>query len=147
MSAGRHVFATVPFTRLIGLQREFSEAGRARFVLDPRPELENMVGTTHGGVMATLLDVAMASAAVSRRDFQMTAVTLDMFCQFLRPGRGRLIADGEVLAVEADTAMCRASVSDPDGALIAQAHGSFRYMARASARHDTPRAESGFKAE
>jgi uncharacterized protein (TIGR00369 family) len=89
-----------------------------------------MVGTTHGGVMATLLDVAMASAAVSRRDFQMTAVTLDMHCQFLRPGRGRLIAEGEVLAVEADTAMCRASVSDPDGTVVAQAHGSFRYVPR-----------------
>jgi uncharacterized protein (TIGR00369 family) len=127
---GRQVFATVPFTRLIGLQREFSEAGRSRFVLEPKPELENMVGSTHGGVVATLLDVAMASAAVSRRDFQMTAVTLDMHCQFLRPGRGRLTVDGEVLAVEADTAMCQASVSDPDGALVAQAHGSFRYVPR-----------------
>jgi uncharacterized protein (TIGR00369 family) len=126
----RHVFATVPFTRLIGLRREFSEAGRARFVLEPKPELENMVGTTHGGVMATLLDVAMASAAVSQRDFRMTAVTLDMNCQFLRPGRGRLVADGEVLAVDADTAMCRASVSDADGTVLAQSHGSFRYVAR-----------------
>jgi uncharacterized protein (TIGR00369 family) len=129
MSAGRHVFATVPFTKLIGVQREFSEAGRSRFVLDPKPELENMVGSAHDGVLATLLDVAMASAAVSRRDFQMTAVTLDMHCQFLRPGHGRLIADGEVLAVEADTAMCRASVSDADGVVLAQSHGSFRYVA------------------
>jgi len=127
---GREVFAGVPFTRLIGLQREFSEAGRSRFVLEPRPELENMVQSTHGGVVATLLDVAMASAAVSQRDFVMTAVTLDMHCQFLRPGRGRLTADGEVLAVDAETALCRARVSDPQGALVAQAHGSFRYLPR-----------------
>ena len=127
---GRQVFAKVPFTRLIGLQREFSDAGRARFVLEPRPELENMVGSTHGGVVASLLDVAMASDAVSQRDFQMTAVTLDMHCQFLRPGLGRLTADGEVLAVEADTVMCRAHVSDAQGVRIAQAHGSFRYLPR-----------------
>jgi uncharacterized protein (TIGR00369 family) len=127
---GRQVFAGVPFTRLIGLQRELSESGRSRFVLEPRPELENMVGSTHGGVVATLLDVAMASAAVSQRDFQMTAVTLDMHCQYLRPGRGRLSADGQVLTADAQTALCRARVCDAQGALIAQAHGSFRYLPR-----------------
>jgi acyl-CoA thioesterase len=131
MSAyGRDAYASVPFTRLIGLEREFSEGGRARFVLPPRPELENRVQSTHGGVVATLLDVAMAGAAVSQRDFACPVVTLDMHCQYLRPGRGRLTADGEVVAVDGETALCRARVRDPEGEIVAQAQGSFRYLPR-----------------
>ncbi len=124
----RNAFAAVPFTRLIGMQREFSHDGRARFVIDARPELENVIHAMHGGVVATLLDVAMASAAVSKVDFAMTAVTLDMNSSFLHPGRGRLTADGEVLAVDDGIAWCRARVIDDEARLVAQAQGSFRYL-------------------
>jgi uncharacterized protein (TIGR00369 family) len=124
----RQAFSTVPFTRLLGVRREFSEGGRARFVLDALPEHHNMIGAVHGGVVATLLDVAMASAAVSRFDFTMTAVTLSMHISFMQPGRGRVVADGEVLAVDDGIASCRASVVDDAGRLVAQAHGAFRYL-------------------
>jgi len=121
-------YALVPFTRLLGARREFSEGGRARLVLDPRPELENMLGAVHGGVLATLLDVAMASAAVSRIDFTMTAVTLAMHTSFLQPGRGQLTADGEVLGIDDGVAACLARIVDDAGRLIAHGQGSFRYL-------------------
>jgi len=121
-------FSAVPFTRLLGLEREYSTAGRSRFVLPPKPELQNMVRATHGGVVATMLDVAMASAAVSHVDFAMTAVTLSMNCQFLRPALGRLAVEGELLSVDDGTALCRACVFDHAGVLVAQAQGSFRYL-------------------
>ena len=124
----RQVFSTVPFTRLLGARREFSEDGRARLVLDARPELENMLGAVHGGVLATLLDVAMASAAVSKLDFTMTAVTLGMHTNFLHPGRGRLTADGEVIGVDDGIASCRARIVDDAGRLVAHGQGSFRYL-------------------
>jgi uncharacterized protein (TIGR00369 family) len=124
----RQAFSTVPFTRLLGVRREFSQGGRARFVLDAQPEHHNMIGAVHGGVVTTLLDVAMASAAVSKIDFAMTAVTLSMNSSFLHPGRGRLVADGEVLAVDDGIAACRARVVDATGRLVAQAQGSFRYL-------------------
>jgi uncharacterized protein (TIGR00369 family) len=124
----RETFPRVPFTRLLGVRREFSQAGRARLVLEARPELENMVGSVHGGVIATLLDVAMASAAVSKVDFTLTVVTLGMHNSFLHPARGRLTADGEVLAVDAGMATCRARILDEAGRLVAQAQGSFRYL-------------------
>ena len=121
-------YALVPFTRLLGARREFSEGGRARLVLDPRPELENMLGAVHGGVLATLLDVAMASAAVSRIDFTMTAVTLAMHTSFVHPGRGQLTADGEVLGIDDGVAACLARIVDDAGRLIAHGQGSFRYL-------------------
>jgi uncharacterized protein (TIGR00369 family) len=128
VEARRHAFAGVPFTRLLGMRREFSDGGCARFVIDARPELENVIGAMHGGVVATLLDVAMASAAVSKVDFEMTAVTLSMNSTFIRPGLGRLTADGDVLNVDDAVALCQASVIDEDGRLVARAIGSFRYL-------------------
>jgi uncharacterized protein (TIGR00369 family) len=127
-AARRNAFAGVPFTRLIGMRREFSDGGHARLIVDARPELENVIGSMHGGIVATLLDVAMASAAVSKVDFEMTAVTLSMNSTFIRPGHGRLTADGDVLAVDDAVALCQASVVDEGGSLVARAIGSFRYL-------------------
>ena len=125
---GRNMFGQVPFTRLLGARREYSEAGRARLVIDARPELGNVIGAMHGGVLVTLLDVAMASAAVSLFDFDRTAVTLNLNTSFLEPGRGRLTADGEVVQHDSSVAWCRGSITDADGRVVARAQGSFRYL-------------------
>ena len=124
----RNVFSAVPFMRLLGVRREFSEGGRARLVLNERPDLGNVIGAVHGGVVVTLLDVAMASAAVSQRDFECTAVTLNLDSSFLEPGRGCLTADAEVLRHDQDVAFCRAAVTDSRGRVIAQGLGSFRFL-------------------
>jgi uncharacterized protein (TIGR00369 family) len=120
----RDLFGRVPFMQLLDARREFAEAGRARVVIDERPELGNVVGAMHGGVLVTLLDVVMASAAVSVFDFARTAVTLS----FLEPGRGRLTADGEVVQHDTGVAWCRASITDAGGRVVAQAQGTFRYL-------------------
>ncbi|NDZ14866.1 thioesterase [Variovorax sp. WS11] len=133
----RNVFSRVPFMRLLDARREFAEAGRARVVIDERPELGNVIGAVHGGVLVTLLDVVMASAAVSVFDFARTAVTLDLNTSFLEPGRGRLSADGEVLHHDDSVAWCRAAVTDATGRLVAQAQGSFRYLPLPQAASNT----------
>jgi uncharacterized protein (TIGR00369 family) len=130
----RNVFASVPFMQLLGVRREFSQAGRARLVLNERPEFGNVIGAVHGGVIVTLLDVVMASAAVSSHDFQRTAVTLNLDSSFVGPGRGALTADGEVMSHDDSMAFCRATVTDARGGLIALAHGSFRYLPLPGAR-------------
>ena len=105
----RQVFAKVPFMQALGVQRDFSEGGKARLSLDPKPEHGNVIGAVHGGIVVTLLDVAMASAAVSAVDFLKTVVTLNLDTCFVEPGRGHLVADG---------------------GLVAKAQGSFRYLPR-----------------
>ena len=127
--ADRHqAFSRVPFMHLLGVRREFSADGRARLVVDARPDLQNLIGAMHGGVVATLVDVVMASAAVSKIDFTRTAVTLNLNTSYLQPGRGRLTADGELLAIDDEIALCRATVTDADGAVVARATASFRYL-------------------
>ena len=130
-SKSAEAFAALPFMALLGVRREFSSGGRARLVVDTRPELENPTRALHGGVVATLVDVVMASAAVSRVDFAKTAVTLTLNTSYLRPGLGRLTADGEVLSVDedGDVVQCQARVTDAQGAVVAHSIGSFRYLA------------------
>jgi uncharacterized protein (TIGR00369 family) len=124
----RAMFGQVPFMQLLDVRREFSDGGRARLVIDERPEIGNVIGGIHGGVVITLLDVVMASAAVSKIDFERTAVTLSLATSFFEPGRGRLTADGEVVSHDDSVAWCRAAVTDARGHTIAQAQGSFRYL-------------------
>jgi len=127
----QQAFARVPFMALLGVRREFSRGGRARLVVDTRPELENLIHAMHGGVVATLVDVVMASAAVSKIDFTRTAVTLNLNTSYLQPGRGRLTADGEVLELldaSDDIVQCQAVVTDESGRVVARAAGSFRYL-------------------
>ena len=124
------IFAQTPFMQLLGMQREFSRDGKARMTLDPDAQLGNVIGAVHGGVVVTMLDVVMASAAVSVINFSLTVVTLSLDTSFLEPGRGRLIADGEVVKHDASIAWCQAQVRDMQGRLIAKALGSFRYLPR-----------------
>lgn len=127
-SDARRAFAAIPFTRLLGVRREFSEGGRARMVLDECLDFANAIGAVHGGVVLTLLDVVMASAAVSQRNFECTAVTLNLDSSFIEPGRGALAADGEVLSHDREIAFCRGTVTDQHGRVVARALGSFRYI-------------------
>jgi len=124
----RQVFDRVPFMRLLGLKREFSRSGHARLTLAPRAELGNVIGAIHGGAVLTMVDVAMASAAVSAQDFRCTVVTLDLNTAFLSPGRGALAADASVLREADGIAWCEARVTDEAGQVVARGHGSFRYL-------------------
>jgi uncharacterized protein (TIGR00369 family) len=124
------VFAQTPFMRLLGMQRDYSSGGKAQMSLEPIADLGNVIGAVHGGVVVTLLDVVMASAAVSIIDFSKTVVTLNLTTSFVEPGRGKLIAQGEVVQHDQDVAWCKAQVRDAQGRLVAQAQASFRYLPR-----------------
>jgi uncharacterized protein (TIGR00369 family) len=126
----RQVFSKVPFMQALGVEREFSQAGKARLSLEPKPEHGNVIGAVHGGIVVTLLDVVMASAAVSAVDFVKTVVTLNLDTCFVEPGRGKLYADGEVVARDDALVWCQARVSDGQGRLVAKAQASFRYLPR-----------------
>lgn len=126
--ARRNTFARVAFTRSLGVQRAYSENGRARLTVEGRPDLENVIRAIHGGVVLTLLDVVMASAAVSLVDFTKTAVTLNLNSSFLRPGRGSLVADGEVLESLDGVILCQGEVRDASGDVVARGIGTFRYL-------------------
>jgi uncharacterized protein (TIGR00369 family) len=117
----------VPFTDHLGLCREKAHDGEAMISVELRDELLNNHGGGHGGVVMTLLDSAMAHAALSRVDYAREVVTVDMSISFMRPAAGRLVATGRAIGGGRSVCFCEARVVDATGQVAAQAMGTFRY--------------------
>lgn len=122
-----NVFDRVPFLKLLGASREVSEGGFARLALQVQPELTNLFEAAHGGVLMSLLDTAMASAAVSSVNFESTAVTLHLSVSFLQPGRGRLRIEGQRTGGGRSVCFCEGKVMDDQDQVLARAVGSFKF--------------------
>ncbi len=121
-------FVPIPFLDLLGAKRESVADGKARLTLELQPQLRNLYDGFHGGVIMTLLDVAMASAAVSRSDFKNTVVTVDISVSFLAPASGTVIAEAEATGGGKSMCFCEGRVTDPNGKLLARALGTFKYL-------------------
>ena len=77
----------------------------------------------------TLLDSAMANAALGLVDFAREVVTIDMHVGFMRPASGRLVATGRTTGGGRSVCFCEAELVDGTGAVVAKAMGTFRYRA------------------
>jgi uncharacterized protein (TIGR00369 family) len=122
----------IPFVETLGIELMRMEPGEAELQLLLRPELTNSWEVAHGGLVMTLLDVALAHGARSPLqaggDMQPGVVTVEMKTSFLRPGLGLLRAIGRRLHRTASLAFCEGSVLDAQGQLLAHATGTFKYM-------------------
>jgi len=122
----------IPFIEMLGFELVSWDAGRAEIALTLREELTNSWSVMHGGVLMTLLDVAMASAARSPNqpgiESSPGVVTIEMKTTFMRPGLGRLVGKGQLVHRTASMAFCEASIFDEAGLIVAQATGTFKYL-------------------
>ncbi len=123
--------AASPFLASLGARIVQAADARAEIVLDATPTLANTWGAVHGGVLMTLLDVAMSLAARSTDANAHGAVTVDMSVQFMQPGQGTLRAFGHCAQASRTLAFCDAEVVDVHGDVIARAHGTFKLLRRA----------------
>jgi uncharacterized protein (TIGR00369 family) len=79
----------------VQLQVEPGDEGTGRVVLDAGDDHLNPHGTVHGGVLATMLDVAMGTAVATAGGD--SPVTVSLTVTYLEPGRpGRLEATAKV---------------------------------------------------
>lgn len=121
--------AHIPFLKLLGLQQAEAAPGTSRLLLpELREELCNLLPAAHGGVLMTLLDVAMARAATSHpQATSSSVVTVEMSSRFIKPGRGPLTAEGRVLHTGGSLCTTEAHVRNAGGELVASAMGTFKY--------------------
>jgi len=122
-SAGRHI----PFLAWLGARLERVADGEAVVVVDLVPELLNNHGGGHGGVVVTLLDNAMANAALSRIAYTREVVTIDIHVAFMHPATGRLTATARATGGGRSVCFCEADIADASGQVVARAMGTFRY--------------------
>ena len=124
--------AHIPFVRHCGIEALDVQEGRTRLRLALRPEHANNLGIAHGGVICTLLDVALGTAA--RLNAGHPVVTLDMQTRFLAPGRGVLIAEGRVTRAGRSVTFCEAEIRDAEGTLVASATGLLKPVSAGAPR-------------
>ena len=117
----------VPFLAWLDVRSIRIVPGEAELELDLRPELLNRLAAAHGGVICTLVDIAMAAAARSDNP-DSRVVTVDMSVQFLHPGSGTLKAIGRARKVTRSLAFCEAEVVDQTGELVARGTGVFKRL-------------------
>lgn len=134
----------IPFVETLGFElRRFGD-GEAEIAHDPGEGHLNSYRVAHGGLLMTLLDVAMAHAAVSPRGGEPPepgtgAVTIEMKTSFLHPAEGPLVAHGRLLQPARSVAFCEGEVRDAHGRLCAHATGTFKLKRRpAGAASHTP---------
>lgn len=116
-----------PFLSLIGAKLVEAINGTARFTVEMTPQLENLHGFTHGGVIMTILDATLANAAISKLDSFSPVVTIDMSVSFLRPGSGSLTAVARAIGGGSSICLCEGEILDAHGRMVAKAIGSFKY--------------------
>lgn len=118
----------VPFVERLGLELHACADGASELRVDLTESHMNSWEVAHGGVLMTMLDVAMAMAARSQNLDGPGVATVEMKTSFMRPGEGELRALGKLLHRTTTMAFCEASVLDADGHLCAHSTGTFKYV-------------------
>lgn len=124
--------AQIPFLMHLGALWRDLGPGRSELVLDQQPHHSNSLDMAHGGVIMTMLDVAMARAgstlAEPERGERSVLITIEMKTTFMAPAIGKIRAEGRVLRRTSSMAFCEADLFDGHGHLAARASGTFRYL-------------------
>ncbi len=124
--------ADVPFLDDLGVDFLEAPVGEGRVALTLAPRHLNSWKVAHGGVIMTLLDIAMAVAGRSLDPDARGGVTVEMKTSFLQPGEAgsRLIAHGKAFHRSLTMSFCEGEVRDANDRLIAKAIGTFKTIKR-----------------
>ena len=118
--------ARIPFMDHCGITVVEALPGRARVQADVVPHLGNSRGSAHGGLLMTMLDLAMGFATREAAEGASSFVTIDLQVGFIGPGHGCLVAEGRVVRPGRNIVFCEGEVRDAEGALVAKATGVFK---------------------
>jgi uncharacterized protein (TIGR00369 family) len=116
----------IPFLEMLGARAQLREKGRVVLTLAMRPELSNSWEFAHGGVLMTLLDVAMGSAAGTADEKAQGVVSINVSVSFLRAATGQLVAEGRVLGGGRSIVFCEGEVRNQEGQVVAKGQGTFK---------------------
>lgn len=123
--------ADIPFNDHVGMEPVEFGNGHARVRLRLQHHHMNSLGIAHGGVVMTLFDTVIGSAARSTRPDEGSFVTIDMQCQFLAPATGTIMGEGRVTRAGRSIIFAEGTIHNEEtGELIAKATGTFRSTTR-----------------
>ena len=119
----------IPFVSHLKILTETLGEGTARLSLPVEPPLTNSLGTVHGGVIMSLLDVALCTAARTLHPESVGVITINLSTSFIGAGSGaKLYADARVLKDGRSMSFVDAEAKNDDGTLVAKAVATVRVL-------------------
>jgi uncharacterized protein (TIGR00369 family) len=126
----RRRIAASPFHSGFGVEVEQARRGEVRLGWDAREEHRNLQGLVHGGVLATLVDMAMGLAVRSVVGETRRHVTIETTVHYLRPASpGRLLAIGTTQRVGSQIAFADGSIVDANDRVVVRATAAYSVTA------------------
>ena len=124
------------FADALGINPRGFEDGRYVVELDVERQHLNIGGIVHGGVICSLLDVAMfRSYYMGLSEEQLVAATLELKVNYLGSAKnGKLTAYGEVVNTTQRTAYVEGGVKNEDGVLLAKGSGTLMVFSERQVR-------------
>ena len=118
-------YPNVPIGDTLNFRITEVEIGRLVLMGSPDKRSYNLLGSVHGGWAASILDTAMALAAMSVLDEHSRHTTLDIRINYLRPitlETGEVRAEGTLIQGGRRVAYCEGKLTDAAGKLLC--HGT-----------------------
>ena len=108
--------------------------GFARLEMPVRAEHRNTVGYLHGGVIASLLDIAGAVSGSYGVSEKFVSVTINLNCNYMAPHKAATaIVEGEIIRRTRTLFFAQSRLYDPESnRLCATATGTYKPQARDS---------------
>jgi len=132
----RALIPEIPFASHLGLRIVELREGRSLLEVDQQAHHHNSRAVAHGGLLSTMIDVAMAIAARSLdadpHHSTTRSVTVEVKVSFMRPGVGRLRAMGRCVHKTATLLFCEADVLDDADRIVARGSGTFKLLRKRS---------------
>ena len=125
----------VPFLKLLGVRLLTAEMGKGEILLALKPEHTNTWDVAHGGVLLTLMDVAMAVAARSSDPGDRSVVTIELKNNFMQAAVGVLRVKADTVRRTATMAFCEAKLYNDQGEICCMATGTFQFIKRLASRN------------
>ena len=122
------------YLEFLGFRLTTWKDGFARLEMPVRPEHQNTVGYLHGGVIASLLDIAGAFAGSYGIARERVSVTINLNCNYMAPHKTDLVVvEGEIIRKTRTLFFARANLMDPaNNRLCATATGTYKTQERQS---------------
>lgn len=122
------------YLAFLGFKLTAWKDGFARLEMPVRAEHRNTMGYLHGGVIASLLDIAGAVAGSYGIANEYVSVTINLNCNYMSPHRSdTLVAEGELVRTTKTLFFAQAKLIDPENnRLCATATATYKHQKRNS---------------
>lgn len=139
-SRGQQSFLDTPspyegtYLEFLGFRLIDWKEGFVRLEMAVRPDHQNTIGFLHGGVIASLLDIACAFSGSYKISRERVSVTVNLNSNYMAPHQGEhVLVEGEIVRRTSSLFFAQSRLLDPDRNLLcATATGTYKTVERAS---------------